>query len=123
MNIGCPISMGIDPGLGCSKFPITILQLEDNMVKVIYAKEWDRASYEQMISLVSRLKVQYRPIKIYVDASKPDFIKSLKSLFNEQIDYDKVLEYARKQRIDYEYRMFVIPVSFNEYGKELLGRS
>jgi hypothetical protein len=39
-----------------------------------------------MISLVSRLKIQYRPLKIYVDASKPDFIKSLKSMFNEALD-------------------------------------
>ncbi len=114
--------MGIDPGFGSSKFAITVLMLQDDILKVIYAKEFERASYEEMISLVSRLKVQYRLIKIYVDASKPDFIKSLKSLFNEQIDYDKVMENARKQRIDYEYRMSVIPVSFNEFGKELLGR-
>ncbi len=89
---------------------------------MIYAKEFDRASYEKMISLVSKLKVKYRPTKIYVDASKPEFIKSLKSIFNEQTNYDKVIDSVRKQRIDFEYRMFAIPVSSNEFGKELLGR-
>lgn len=82
INHSCPISMGIDPGFGSSKFAITILQLEDNVLRVIYAKEFNRASYENMLLEVSRLKVQYRPQKIFVDGSKPDFIKSLKSLFN-----------------------------------------
>ena len=71
--------MGIHPGFGSSKFAVTVLRLEDNIVKVIYAKEWDKPSYEAMINLVSRLKVQYRSGKIYVDGAKPDFIKSLKS--------------------------------------------
>lgn len=92
VNHECPISMGIDPGFGSSKFAVTILQLEDNSVKEIYSKEYERPSYEGMIDLISKLKVQYRPGKIYVDAAKPDFIKSLKSLFNETIDYDKIIE-------------------------------
>lgn len=74
----------IDPGFSSSKFAITILQLEDNIVKVIYAKKFDRASYEKMISLVTRLKVQFRPTKISIHGSKPDIMKSLKSLLNEQ---------------------------------------
>ena len=32
------------------------------------------------------------------------------------------MEQSNKHKIDYGYRMFVVPVSFNEYGKELLGR-
>jgi len=122
VNYGCSISMGIDPGFGSSKFGITIIQLEDNILKVIYAKEFDRPSYEQMIRLVTQLKVQYRPHKIYVDGSKPDFIKSIKIQFNENVNYESVIEQANRDKIDYEYRMFVIPISFNEWGKELLGR-
>jgi hypothetical protein len=49
--------MGIDAGFGSSKFAVTVLRLEDNIVKVIYAKEWDKPSYEKMILEVSRLKV------------------------------------------------------------------
>lgn len=83
--------MGIHPGFGSRKFAVTVLQLEYTFVKVIYAKEWDKPGYEAMINLVSRLKVQYRPGKIYVDGAKPDFIKSLKSMFNEPIDYNKII--------------------------------
>ena len=61
--------MGIHLGFGSSKFAFTVLQLEYNIVKVIYAKEWDKPSYEAMINLVSKLKVQYRPGKIYVDGN------------------------------------------------------
>lgn len=67
------------------------------------------------------LKVQYKPGKIY-DGAKPDFIKNLKSLFNETQDYYGNTERARRDKVDYMYRMYVVPVSFYEYGKELLGR-
>ncbi len=83
---------------------------------------FDKPSYEAIINLVSTLKVRCRPGKIYVDGAKPDFIKSLKSMFNEPINYDKIIERARKDKVDYEARMFVVPVSFSEWGKELLGR-
>ena len=122
VNENCSISMGIDPGFGSSNFGITILQLEDNVLKVLYAKEYARPSYEQMISLIGQLRYQFKPNKIYVDGAKPDFIKSLKIQFRENIDYESVIERANTEKIDYEYRMFVIPISFNLYGKELLGR-
>jgi hypothetical protein len=114
--------MGIDPGFGSSKFGITIIQLEDDVLKVLYAKEFDRPAYEQMIKLVTELRYQFKLSKIYVDGSKPDFIKSLKIQFNETTDYERIIEQSNRDKIDFEYRMFVVPVSFSEYGKELLGR-
>ena len=122
VNPSCEISMGIDPGFGSSKFGITILMLEDNIFKVCYAKEWDRPSYENMVSLVARLHYTYKPRKIYVDAAKPDFIKSLKVELNETTNFEKVMEDAKREKVDYEHRMKVCPIAFNEHGKELLGR-
>jgi len=122
VNYDCSISMGIDPGFGSSNFGITVLQLEDNILKVMYAKEFNRPSYEEMIRLATELRYRYKPNKIYVDGAKPDFIKSLKIQFRENIDYESVIERANREKIDYEYRMDVIPILFNLYGKELLGR-
>jgi hypothetical protein len=122
VNYDCSISMGIDPGFGSSKFGITVIQLEDNILKVLYAEEFDRPSYEQMISKIAELRYRYKPNKIFVDGSKPDFIKSLKILFRETSDYQSVIEQANREKADHEYRMYVIPVSFSEFGKELLGR-
>ncbi len=122
VNYSCPISMGIDPGFGSSKFGITILQLEDNKLKVLYAKEWVRENYERMIELVGQLRLQYKPNKIYVDGAKPDFIKSLKIQFGETTNYEKLVDESKKDKQDPEYRMYVVPINFNEYGKLLLGR-
>ena len=75
-----------------------------------------------MISKIAELRYRYKPNKIFVDGSKPDFIKSLKIQFRETSDYESVIEQANREKVDHEYRMYVIPVSFSEYGKELLGR-
>jgi len=75
-----------------------------------------------MIQLCAELRYRYQPHKIYVDSSKPDFIKSLKIQFRENTNYEAVIEQSNRHKVDYEYRMYVVPVSFNEYGKLLLGR-
>lgn len=103
----CVLSLGLDPGWGSSRFAATILMLQDDIIKVVYSKEWEKPSYESMIHEVSRLKMQFKPARIYCDGSNPNFIKSLKSLFNEQQDYDKVIERARKSKIEYYKWMYV----------------
>ena len=122
VNSSCPIIMGIDPGFGSSKFGITIVQKEDGIIKVLYAKEFDRPSYEAMVRLVGQLRLQYKPNKIFVDAASPEFIKSIKIQFNENSNYEPVIDQAHKDKIDVAYKMYVVPVSFNEWGIELLGR-
>lgn len=122
VNHACPTSIGIDAGFGSSKFAITVIMLEDGILKIVYMKEFTRASYEAMINLIVQLNNIYRPQKIYVDAATPDFIRSLKVQFNENPSYEDLISIARKEKTDYEYMMKVIPVSFNEYGIELLGK-
>jgi hypothetical protein len=121
-NPACSVSIGIDPGFGSSKFAITVLQYEDSIIKVLYAKQWDRPSYEDMINQVVRLKFEYNPTKIYIDSANPDFIKSVKIQFRDNPDFESVIEQANHEKVDYEYRMQVIPVSFSQHGKDLLGR-
>jgi hypothetical protein len=72
--------------------------------------------------ICTQLRFQYKPNKIYVDASKSDFIKSLKTQFNETTNYKAVIEQSNMHKVDSEYRTYVIPLSFREFGKELLGR-
>jgi hypothetical protein len=66
VNYSSSISMGIDPGFGSSKFGTTIVQLEDNILKVLDAKESNRLSYENMIMFVTQLRYQYKPNKSYL---------------------------------------------------------
>ena len=42
--------------------------------------------------------------------------------FNETTNYEDIMGQATREKIDYEYKTYVIPISFNEFGKELLGR-
>ncbi|HJR84993.1 MAG TPA: hypothetical protein VJ772_06445 [Nitrososphaeraceae archaeon] len=121
-NDSCSVSVGIDPGFGSSKFAITVLQLEDNVLKVMYAQQFDKASYEAMITKVTQLRYKYKPQKVYVDKANPEFIKSLKTQFNETQNYEQIIEQATRDKINYEHRMFVVPISFNEKGSELLNR-
>jgi hypothetical protein len=121
-NSACITSIGIDPGFGSSKFAITVLQYENSILKVLYAKQWDRPSYEDMINEVTRLRYQYKSTKVYIDGANPDLIKSVKIHINENPDYESVIAQATREKIDPEYRMEIIPVSFSQYGKELLGR-
>lgn len=71
--------MGIDPGFGSSPFGIVIIQFSDGVLQVLYADEFDRPRYEDMINKVSNLYGMYTNIKnIFVDASSPELISSLK---------------------------------------------
>lgn len=121
-NGSSDISIGIDVGFGSSKFGICVLQLNNGRIEVLYAKEYSRQKYEDMLNLVGQLRFQYNPTKIYCDSANPEFIKSLKVRFSENPDYESVISQANKEGIDPEYRQFVIPFSFSQMGKELLGK-
>jgi hypothetical protein len=122
-NNACTTSIGIDIGFGSSATAITVIQLMDGKLHVIYSKQFQRPSYEDMINLCVELNYRYKPAKIYVDGSAVDFVKSLKLKLNENVNYEDVIKRAVAEKIDPEYRLgLVIPVSFAEHGRELLGR-
>ena len=65
-------SMGIDPGFGSSPFGIVIVQFSDGVLQVLYADEFERPRYEDMITKVADLYQEFTNIKnIFVDAAKP----------------------------------------------------
>ena len=72
-------SMGIDPGFGSSPFGIVIVQFSDGVIQVLYADEFERPRYEDMINKVADLYSMFTNIKnIFVDAANPELISSLK---------------------------------------------
>lgn len=71
--------MGIDPGWGSSAFGIVIVQFSDGILQVLYADEFERPRFEDMINKVSDLYESFTNIKnIFVDAANPELISSLK---------------------------------------------
>ncbi len=72
-------SMGIDPGFGSSPFGIVIVQFSDGVLQVLYADEFERPRYEDMINRVANLYQEFTNFKnIFVDAANPELISSLK---------------------------------------------
>jgi hypothetical protein len=118
-------SMGIDPGFGSSPFGIVIVQFSDGVLQVLYADEFERPRYEDMITKVADLYQEFTNIKnIFVDAANPELISSLKrEVANERDNWAYVQEkmaYCKKHHTDINRHMKVVPVPFSSEGKNML---
>jgi hypothetical protein len=115
-------SMGIDPAWGSSAFGIVVTQWEDNHIQILYAEEYHRPDYNEMLSLVYGLVSKYHIDKVYIDGANPSFIKSLKLQIGEEADYDKVIARYRSEGLgDATKDMKIVPVNFNKEHKAMLG--
>lgn len=89
--------MGIDPGFGSSNFGIVIVQRMDGMIQVVYAEEFERPDYNEMVDAILLLLEKYDVVnRVYVDGSFPAFIRSLKRQLGSTEhpeDYDQLIKY------------------------------
>jgi hypothetical protein len=122
-----PHSMGIDPGWGSSPFGIVTTQWTDGQIQVLYAEEFERPDFNEMLFKVSTLMTEYkftkRNCKIYVDGANPSVIKSLKLQLGENPDYDKAITRYKSQGWDWTRAMTVIPVNFSTEHKAMFGHA
>jgi hypothetical protein len=117
-------SMGVDPAYGSSAFGIVITRYADGIVQILYAEEYHRPDYNEMLSTVYGLMVKYNVDKVYIDGANPSFIKSLKIQIGEDAEYDKVIARYRSDGFGGEAAladMKVVPVNFNKEHKTMLG--
>ena len=75
-----------------------------------------------MLEIIRKIRQRFmifgNDFRIYVDA----FIRSLKLDIGEYVNYEKQLHEEAKGDINnLQYYMKVIPVSFNKYGRFMLG--
>ena len=60
--------MGIDPGWGSSPFGIVVTQFANsNEIQILYADEFERPDYNDMLSKAWELVQKYNPNKILID--------------------------------------------------------
>ena len=90
---------------------------------MLYADEFERPRYEDMINKIADLYQQFTNIKnIFVDAANPELISSLKrEVANERDNWAYVQEkmaYCKKNHVDINRYMKVVPVPFQHGGKE-----
>lgn len=128
-------SMGLDPGFGSSPFGVCITELRDGMVNVLHAEEYQRPDFNQMIDIVLSLIQQYNihfdnSCRIFTDGANPEFIRALKARVYEDIEYEAQIDrwksYNGANVITLRWlmdNMFVLPVSFAKYHKEMLAHT
>src|ERR671939_164175 len=116
------VSMGIDPAYGSSAFGIVVTQFVDSHIAILYAEEYHRPDYNEMLSIVFGLMTKYNVDKVYIDGANPSFIRSLKLQIGEDADYDKVIASYRSEGLgDGTQDMKIVPVNFKSEHKAMLG--
>ena len=105
-------SIGIDPAYGSSNFGIVGTQGVDQQIQVIYAEEFERPDYNEMLWLVAKLMQQYGYVRVYIDGANPSFIKSLKRMIGEDEHYEKHTKEQMEKYARNTYSMKVYAVNF-----------
>jgi hypothetical protein len=106
-------SMGLDPGYGSSAFGVVVTQWYDEHIQILYAEEFQRPDYNEMLDIVYELVSKYQVDKTYVDASNPSFIKSLKLRIGEKADYLEEIDRLKKEGFgDGTKNTNIVPVNF-----------
>ena len=117
--------IGLDPAFGSpSKFGIVIAQYIDQKIVIVFAEEYERPHFSDMITEIWNLKRKCGNVtNIIVDSANPEIVQALKREFKERYDEHHIkdtLASCRKHNIPPEDRMFVVPRSFAVEGKQML---
>ena len=124
-------SVGLNPGFGSSNRGVCITELVHGLVNVIHAEEYQRPDFNQMINTTVRLLDEYdirfdNRCRIFVDGANPSFIRVLKDRVDEITNYKQQISFYKKSYTSVydlqflQQNMFVIPVPFAKYHKEML---
>ena len=125
-------SMGVDAGFGSSKFGIVVTQLvpenkpknvEQAIIQIVYAEEFERPDFNDMLNLILKIHRNYHVSKIFVDAANPEIITSIKTGVGDRPDYERQLANLKQKHPKYlnlATFMNIIPKSFSTDGREML---
>jgi hypothetical protein len=124
-------SIGLDPGFGSSPYGVVITEIRDSYINVVYANEFERPNYNEMVRKVVKLTQLFdirfqNGGRIYVDSANADVMGTLKETFYENTRYDQEIAHYKslfKSEYDLEVlqnNMFIIPVPFRQYHREML---
>lgn len=128
-------SVGLDPGFGSSNFGVCITELKDGMINVLHAEEYPRPDFNEMIDITLQLIVKYNigfnnDCRIFVDGANPSFIRALKARVYEDTEYEDQITRWKSDNganiVTLKWltdNMFVLPVQFAKYHKEMLAHT
>jgi hypothetical protein len=120
-------ALGVDTGFGSSATAFTIIQLVDNIVHVIYSKQFENSNTDEMVRHTADLIHKYNFMntesnRVFFDASAPGFIRSCKYQVGEFMDYERIIDKARLdgRQDQLYYYMNLVPIPFSTKGKSML---
>lgn len=126
INVQTPKSIGVDPGFGSSNTGIVVTELgADDKVHVIFAEEYERPMFQDMVNLVVDLKEKLGNVEqIFVDGNNPEFITAVKLQLGERIDYQEEISNMEKRGLDiHQWGPLTLPVTFSTEHKRMLGKT
>ena len=116
--------LGVDPAFSSSAFGMVCLEYSDSIIKVVFAEQFEKSSFQGMVQKVWDIKNMVGNLNnIYSDAVNTEYIKALKDEFGENSDWQYIrdkISYCRKNRLRVENYMKIIPVSFGSEGPSML---
>ena len=125
--------LGIDSGFGSSCFGIVLLEFINGQIQFKIAEEIPHVRYEDAVSRIKSIlmstnqwslnKENLEAVKIYVDGSAIEFVRSLKLLVGEDDSpqyWKEQLDQCRKFDLPVSDFMTVCPINFSTEGKNML---
>jgi hypothetical protein len=120
-------SCGIDSGFGSSSCAFCVLEHSDGIIKVVYAEQFERSSFNDMIQKVWEIQNMVGGKQaldnIYCDSANPEFIEAVKLELGEDSNWSRVHEkiaHCRREGLNVSDYMRVVPVSFAQEGASML---
>jgi hypothetical protein len=125
INKAAEHSLGVDAGFGSSSFALVCLEYSGNIIKVCYAKQFERTSYNDMLQEIWNIRNMVGSLNnVYTDMANPEFTKDLKEDFGENSDWnynhELIAKYRKMPKSRVESVMRVVPVSFTVDGASML---
>lgn len=114
-------TIAVDPASGTTGIVVT--EARDGDIYVLKAEEVTRAMHETLADHVYELWHEYGPIsKLYIDNSAVTFVKTMRGILGEPIDYMTQIKELKAAHAKYELNMVCEPVFFTLQNKrEMLG--
>jgi hypothetical protein len=119
--------IGIDPGF--VHFGVTCLEFSDNIIKVVYADQFDRSKTtsndnENMVSKIMEIKNAVGNVTcINIDGANAEFIDQVKRRLGENHNWHYIhdlMTRCKREGFELNNYMTVCPINFNEDSRFML---
>lgn len=124
INKNAKHSLGVDPGFSSSSTGLVCLEYSDGIIKVVYADEVQKPSFNAMIQKIWEIRNMVGILSnLYIDGVNVEFVEACKQELGEDSDWYRIHEriaWCKKNSLNVADYMQVVPVSFGQEGPKML---